>query len=107
MYYYSFAMVTGELDLLPQDVRWRDEGCELFPSCLNCLRSRCIEEEPRGKQRLRSQARARRMVALRDQGKSVAEIAVLFGVCQRTVQRALASQKSSRVTSPQVPLKKL
>jgi hypothetical protein len=93
-FYYFLTMVTQELDLLPQDIHWRDEGCDLFPSCLNCPRSRCIEEEPRGKQRLRSQARAERMAALKGEGRSVTAIAEMFGVSTRTVQRALAMGKS-------------
>ena len=83
-------MVVTDADLLPEQVSWRDEGCELFPSCLNCPLPGCIEEEPRGKQRLRMLARARRMAELRRDGKSIKEIAELFGVTKRTVQRALA-----------------
>jgi len=89
-------MVVTGLVSLPGEVSWRDEGCELFPSCLNCPLPRCIEEEPRGKQRLRMLARARRMAELRRAGKSIKQIAELFGVSKRTVQRALASYKSTR-----------
>ena len=89
-------MVVTGLDSSPEEVNWRDDGCELFPSCLNCPLPRCVEEEPRGKQRLGMSARARRMAELRRDGKSTREIAELFGLCSRTVQRALASQKSSR-----------
>ena len=85
-------MIGGELDLLSDDVEWRDEGCEFFPSCLNCPLPRCVEDEPRGQQRLRMAARKRRMAELRRRGKSVKEIAELFGVSRRTVQRALKSQ---------------
>ena len=86
-------MVVGEFDLLPEEIDWRDEGCEVFPSCLNCPLSRCVEEEARGRQRLRVKARNSRMSELRSAGRSVKEIAELFGVSQRTVQRALKSQK--------------
>ena len=55
-------MVDSELDLLPEEIDWRDEGCEVFASCLNCPLPRCIEEEPRGPQRLKIAARNRRMV---------------------------------------------
>jgi len=82
-------MVISEPDLLPQDIQWRDQGCELYPSCLNCPRSRCIEDEPRGKQKIRLQARAGRMAALRQEGRSVRQIAELYGVSVRTVQRVL------------------
>ena len=80
------------LDLLPDEVNWRDEGCEVFGSCLNCPLPRCVEEEPRGQQRLRLAARDRRMVELRRSGRSVKDIAGLFGVSRRTVERALKNQ---------------
>ena len=86
-------MIGGELDLLPEEIDWRDEGCSVFPSCLSCPLPRCLEEQPRGQQRLRMTARNERMVELRRGGKSVSQIADLFGVSQRTVQRALKSQK--------------
>jgi len=87
-------MVIGELDLLPEEVDWRDEGCEVFPACLDCPLPRCLEEEPRARQRLKTVLRARRMKVLRRSGKSVKEIAQLFGVSQRTVQRAFSPKKS-------------
>ena len=89
MFYYYPVMVIAERDVLPQDIQWRDQGCELFPSCLNCPRPRCIEDEPRGKQKLRARTRARRMGVLRDEGKTVRQIAEAYGVSVRTVQRAL------------------
>ena len=78
---------------MPEEVDWRDEGCEAFSSCLNCPLPRCLEEQPRGQQRLRMKARNGRMVELRRGGKSVKAIADLFRVSQRTVQRALKSKK--------------
>ena len=86
-------MIGGELDLLPDDINWRDGGCEFFPSCLNCPLPKCVEDEPRGQQRLRMAARKRRMMELRRRGKSVKDIAGLFGVSKRTVQRALKNNK--------------
>jgi DNA-binding CsgD family transcriptional regulator len=87
-------MIGGELDLLPDKVEWRDEGCELSPSCLNCPLPKCVEDEPRGQQRLRMEARRRRTAELRRRGQSVKEIAGLFGVSRRTVQRALENKKT-------------
>ncbi len=86
-------MVGSEFDLLPDEINWRDEGCEVFRACLSCPLSRCVEEEPRGQQRLRLAARNKRMVELRRSGKSVRGIAELFGVSRRTVQRALKNKK--------------
>jgi DNA-binding CsgD family transcriptional regulator len=87
-------MVSGELDSLPEEINWRDEGCEVFGSCLNCPLPRCVEEELRGQQRLRLAVRNRRMAELRRSGKSVKYIAGLFGVSRRTVERALKNQNA-------------
>lgn len=86
-------MIDSELDLLPEEINWRDEGCVAFTSCLNCPLPRCVEEESRGQQKLRLALRNKRMAEFRQIGKSVKEIAGLFGVSQRTVQRALKNQK--------------
>ena len=82
------------MGLLPEEVDWRDRGCELFPSCLNCPLPKCIEE-PRARQMLRMSARARRMAELKRDGKSIKEIAEVFGVSKRTVERALGIKQST------------
>ena len=84
-------MVHSDPETLPRDIAWRDEGCNLFPSCLSCPLPRYIEEETRGKQRLRMLDRASKMARLKQEGKRVGEIAATFKVSTRTVQRALAS----------------
>ena len=76
-------------DLLPEEFPYNDEGCELFPSCLDCPFPYCIREEPWGKAKFLKRMRAGRMVELNQQGKTVKEIASAFGVSIRTVQRAL------------------
>ncbi len=81
------------VDFRSEDIEWRDGGCELHPRCLECPLERCVEEEPRLRQRLRLQMRAEKMRELRAQGKSTAEIARAFGVSVRTVQRALQGVK--------------
>ena len=86
-------MIGIEIDLIPDDINWRDRGCEYFPSCLNCPLPKCLEDEPRGQQRLRMNARRRRMEELSRLGKNVKEIAGLFGVSTRTVQRALENNR--------------
>ena len=79
-----------ELDLPPEYCHYRDEGCELAASCLSCPFSRCIYDEPRGKQRWLKKLRAGEMARLFNlEGKGIKELARLFGVSQRTVQRAL------------------
>jgi len=74
---------------LPEEFPYEDEGCELFPSCLNCPFPTCIKEAPWGKERFLKLSRARRMMELKEEGKSTNEIARIFGVSPRTVQRWL------------------
>jgi len=76
-------------DLLPEDFPYEDEGCELWPSCLNCPLPYCIKEAPWGKEKFLKTQRARRMMALKKEGKSNEEIARIFQVSVRTVQRGL------------------
>ncbi|MFC1966711.1 hypothetical protein ACFLWI_07225 [Chloroflexota bacterium] len=79
-----------ELDLPPEYCQYRDEGCDLSDSCLNCPFAKCIYDEPGGKQHWLKKLRAREMVRLfTTKGKDIKELALIFGVSQRTVQRAL------------------
>lgn len=83
-----------ELDLPPEHCHYKDEGCELAESCLNCPFPRCIYDEPRGKQRLLKSHRDREVVRLfKKEGKGVRELAAIFGISQRTVQRALKNYR--------------
>ena len=74
-------------DLLPEEFPYEDKGCELFPSCLSCPFPDCLKEEPWGKERFLKHRRAERMMELKREGKSVKEIARIFEVSPRTVQR--------------------
>jgi len=76
-------------DLLPEEFPDEDRGCELSASCLNCPFPDCIREEPWGKEKFLKRRRAERMRELKQEGKSVAEIARIFELSTRTVQRWL------------------
>jgi hypothetical protein len=91
----GLAIVTSESiwDLLPEDFPYEDQGCELFPSCLNCPFPHCIKEEPWGKEKFLKTKRARRMMTLKKEGKDNEEIARIFRVSVRTVQRWLKAVK--------------
>ena len=79
-----------ELDLPPEYCHYRDEGCEFADSCLNCPLSKCIYDEPGGRQRWLKRQRDRQIVRLFTvEGKRAKELALIFGISQRTVQRAL------------------
>ncbi len=79
-----------EMDLPPEYCRYRDVGCELAGSCLNCPLPKCIYDQPRGRQRWLKRARDKAILRqFTAEGKGVKELALEFGVSQRTVQRAL------------------
>ena len=79
-----------ELDLPPEYCHYRDEGCELADSCLNCPLPGCIYDQPRGRQHWLKGLRDREIVRLAGSGgKGIKELALRFGVSQRTIQRVL------------------
>ena len=77
------------LDLPPEYCHYHDEGCEFADSCLNCPLPMCVYDEPRGKQRFLKRQRAGEMARLFTEGKGTRELAQIFGVSQRTIQRTL------------------
>ncbi len=81
---------SNEMDLPPEYCHYRDEGCELADSCLNCPFAKCIYDEPGGKQSWLKRVRAIEMTKLFTiDGKGVKELSQMFGISRRTVQRAL------------------
>ncbi len=78
-------------DALPEHIEYRDDGCDLFPSCLSCPLPRCRYDVPGGVRALLNQERDHQIRVLRDDaGLSVDEIAERFQVSRRTVFRALS-----------------
>jgi hypothetical protein len=93
----SGRQLLGELDLPPEYCYYRDDGCELATaylghksSCLNCPFSGCIYDQPGGRQRWLKKLRDEEIVRLfNTKGKKGKELAMMFGLSQRTVQRVL------------------
>ena len=92
MFYY-YIINSDDRHMIDDECNWKDKGCEFYPSCLNCPLPVCIEEEPRGRQKLRKRAREHRIAALRREGKSIAEIAVMFSLSRRSIYRALSMNR--------------
>ncbi len=85
-------MNDSSLDLPPEYCHYQDDGCEFAHSCLNCHLPVCVYDEQGGKQRLKKRRRATEMARLfKNEGKNIGELAQIFGVSKRTVQRALKS----------------
>jgi len=100
----ELEMSRDELDLPPEYCHYRDEGCEFADACLNCPLPKCIYDEPGGRQRWLKGQRDREMVRrFYIEGRGVKELALMFGISQRTVQRALKNyllSSFSRTSSP-------
>ena len=100
--YFYFERQAMELetsqdgvDLPPEYCHYRDEGCDLADSCLNCPFPRCIYDQSGGKQRWLKRLRDREIVRMAStEGKGVKELAMMFRLSQRTVQRALKRVKN-------------
>lgn len=90
----AFRRMPGQVrsDALPEHIEYRDEGCDLFVSCLTCPLPRCRYDEPGGVRAMLNRERDHQIRALReDPTLSVDDIADRFGVSRRTVFRALQS----------------
>ena len=77
-------------DALPEYQEYRDEGCDLFASCLSCPLLRCRYDVPGGVRALLNRERDHQIRMLRDESEiTVDQIAARFRVSRRTVFRAL------------------
>jgi hypothetical protein len=77
-------------DALPENIRYRDEGCDLSPSCLNCRLPVCRYDHPAGTRRLRTLGRDEEIVRLRRRERlPIDALARRFHVSRRTVFRIL------------------
>jgi len=90
-------------DLLPEYCRYKDEGCELADSCLNCPFPDCICAQHGGKQQWLKGLRDREVLRLfTTQGKGVEELALIFGVSRRTIQRIL--KRARNESTPKIKI---
>ena len=77
-------------DALPEHQEYRDEGCDLFASCLACPLQRCRYDVPGGVRALLNRERDHQIRVMREASSlCVDEIAARFRVSRRTVFRAL------------------
>jgi hypothetical protein len=84
-------------DALPEQIRYRDEGCDLSPSCLNCPLPLCRYDHPGGVRSLRTLGRDREIVRLRRSERvPIDALARRFGVSRRTVFRILKRNPARR-----------
>lgn len=81
-------------DLRPEYTQYRDDGCEVHPSCLSCPLPVCIHDTTPQDGRFRNahlREQVQRVSQLRLQGKCNREIAATLALSRRQVAR-LANQ---------------
>jgi len=93
------AKWTGPLpqvrsDTLPENTPYRDDGCEVSPSCLACPLPICKFDDPGWLQRENRRGRDSEVLRLRASDVPVDLIARRYGVSARTVHRIV--QRGSR-----------
>ncbi len=77
-------------DSLPEYSEYRDQGCDLSPSCLKCPLPRCRHDKQEGSRR--ASKRLRNMEIFRQRtasGRSISELAKEFDLSKRTIQRII------------------
>ena len=80
---------------LSDEWSFRDTGCSIAPSCLNCPLDVCIEDDPLQFQREEKAKRDADIRRRRRAGEMVMVIAVSVGVSKRTVYRAVQRAEAS------------
>ncbi len=86
------------IDALPERFTYKDDGCEVSPSCLRCPLTRCRYDDPGW---LRRDARRRRdheVLRLRqEEGKDVEQLSERFGVSARTIHRIIKRARGGKL----------
>ena len=82
-------------DALPEEIRYRDDGCDIHSQCLTCPLPRCRYDEPGGLRGMLNAYRDQQIVALRGDGAPVDQIAERYRLSRRTVFRILSTGSPS------------
>ena len=78
-------------DALPEEIQYRDGGCDIHSQCLTCPLPRCRYDEPGGVRAMLNGYRDEQIAALRRAGAPVGQIAERYNLSRRTVFRILSS----------------
>lgn len=71
-----------------EQFEYKDEGCDLFPSCLHCPLPKCRYDEQR--RQAAKELRNKEMLRLHEmEGLKIEELAERFRVSKRTVYRII------------------
>ena len=77
-------------DRLPDYSEYRDQGCDLSPSCLRCPLPKCRYDKQEGGRRVSKRLRDLEIFRQRTaSGRSISELATEFDLSKRTIQRII------------------
>ena len=77
-------------DRLPDYSEYRDQGCDLSPSCLRCPLPKCRHDKQEGGRRVSKRLRDLEIFRHRTaSGRSISELATEFDLSKRTIQRII------------------
>ena len=86
-------------DTLPENTRYKDDGCDASLTCLECPLPLCKYDDPGWLQRENRRTRDDEIFRLRSQQVVVTEISKRFGISTRTVHRIVQRGGATPVSS--------
>ena len=99
-------------DTLPENTRYKDDGCNLSSSCLECPLSLCKYDDSKFIVREIKLIRDKEIYNLSINGLSVDDLSKKFSLSKRTIQRAIKFSKDyktrgKKTEEPTLPLNML
>jgi hypothetical protein len=91
-------------DRLPEETRYKDDGCTVHPHCLTCPLDRCRFDDPRGLRAILNEPRDTAIYELRQKGVQAPELSRRFGLSRRTIFRILENMAAQRKEREQAPI---
>ena len=83
-----------EKDRLPEFISYKDDGCDISPSCLRCPLPKCRYDDPGWFRREVKAKRDQEVLKVKaEEGLGPSELAAKFGVSRRTIHRILKEHK--------------
>jgi hypothetical protein len=92
------------MDVIPEHFPYRDNGCNAYPSCLQCPIPQCKYDDPGWLTRVCRDDRDSQVLRIRrDEGATIVEVARRFHISQRTVHRIVARNQNGQSSCPILP----
>ncbi len=88
---------TKAIDLLPEQIKYHDDGCYVHPHCLTCPLPHCIYDDTDGGRGMIKEIRDQELLkAYHEEGLDVMALAQRFEISKRSVYRIISQRKASK-----------